>query len=482
MSKYDGVQAEESPVLSRPIATSINTSGPRPVPLLGWNVEALRWGRDPVGYLTALYRKYGTFSAWKADRVFRVFAFSPEHNQRVLGGPDLFHMTPPRKRNIIPANSAMMNLRSGLLSLDGEEHRRHRKLMAPAFHHKQVETYRDTIAEMTYKMLERWAIGKTRDVEVDMRQLVHRIAMKAVLSIEDDNELTTLNDLIEELLSVTPRAFLFPYDLPGSSYRRMMKAADLITASLESLVEKKRADASTFQDILAMIMNARNEKGAGFESAELIAEAYNILCHETSASTLVWILFLLAQHPRVCSDLVDELEGELGGLDPSIEQLSRLPLLDSVIKESMRLIPTAPFGTRFSTEACHFGGCELPKGAAVTFSQYITHRLPEIYQEPQRFLPRRWEGPKPGPYEFFPLGVGVHNCIGGAFAMLEMKVVLAIMLQRYRFTVAPKLRINRVFRMSLRPRSGMPMFVSKQDRRFSKSPVTGNIHEMVDLA
>lgn len=468
------------PVPTVPAGSPDQVRGPSPLPVLGWNVEALNWSRDPIGYVTRLYETYGRLSVWRAERTLRAFAFAPEHNQKVLGSPHLFHIAPPRRRKVVPDDSAFMNLRSGLLSLDGEEHRRHRKLMAPALHHKHVEGFRRMISEMTREELESWSLWEVRDLETDMRRLVHRIAMKAVLGIDDERELTSLDDLVEGMLSAIPRAMMFPYDLPGSSYRQMLKTADGIQDFLQGLVDRKSGSV-VCEDMLTMLINARQDNGEGFNAAELMAETYNVLCHESSASALVWTLFLLAQHPKVYADLLDELQGVLRGGDPELDQLSRLPLLDRVLKESMRLLPPAAFGTRFSTEACSLGECELPKGAAVTFSQYITHRLPEIYPQPQRFKPERWESFKATTYEYFPFGAGVHNCIGGAFAMLELKLVLCAVLQSYCLKVVPKTRVDRVFRLSLRPRKGLPVVVLARGSRLSASPVKGEIREMVDM-
>jgi cytochrome P450 len=481
MSKYDSASAEQVAVITRPDIAIEPPPGPQSVPVLGWNVEAIKWSKDPVSYLDNLYQKYGTLSVWNPQRPFRVFAFAPEHNQRVLSNPELFHVKPDRKGKGTQQSSAMMTLRTGLLQLDGEEHKQHRKLMSPAFHHKQVEVYAEMIAAMTHKMLDGWTPNEVRDIEDDLRRLVHRIAMKAVLSLDDEGEIQTLNELIETMLASAPRAMMFPFDFPGSSYRKMMKSAGHIVAFLQALVERKRPNAVECQDVLAKMISACDEEGTGFKSAELIAEAYNALCHESSASSLVWTLFLLAQHPQVYENLVEEVSSELHGNNPSIEQLSRLPLLDRVLKESMRLIPTAPFGTRFNVEPCQFSSYELPKNAAVTFSQFITHRLPEIYHQPKHFLPERWETYKPTPYEYFPFGAGRHNCIGAAFAMLEMKIVLAILLQRYRLGVPPNLRIDHIFQLSLRPRKGLLMSVADKNSRCSKSPVTGNVHALVEL-
>src|SRR5215212_9182901 len=116
MIRGSAVRTSGSPVLAVPARPSQQVRGPRPVPILGWNVEAVNWSRDPVGYLTRLYRTYGTLSLWRAERTVRAFAFTPEHNQRVLGNPDLFHIVPQKRRKLVPDNSAVMNLRSGLLS------------------------------------------------------------------------------------------------------------------------------------------------------------------------------------------------------------------------------------------------------------------------------------------------------------------------------------------------------------------------------
>jgi cytochrome P450 len=315
-----------------------------------------------------------------------------------------------------------------------------------------------------------------------MRRLVHKIAMKVVLSLEDETEIETLNKLIEELLAAAPRAMILPFNLPGSSYRRMMRAADRISAFLESLATERRSETDECRDILALMTAARTDEGVGFRTSELIAEAYNALCHETSASTLVWTLLLLSQHPRVYNDLLDELDGELGKCEVGIASLNRLPLLDRVIKESLRLIPTVPFGTRFASEECALGPYELAKGTAVTFSQYVTHRLPDLYAEPLRFRPERWEDFRPSPYEYFPFGAGPHICIGAAFALLEIKIVLATVLQCYQLQVVPNARIDRTYKLSLRPRNGLPMIISKRNGRVGKNEIAGNIREMVDIS
>ena len=478
MASFEQIQTGQVSNVQSPPALM---HGPAAMPMLGWHVEAMRWSRDQVGYMTRLYRKYGVLSSWGTAPPVRVFAFAPEHNQRLLSSPDLFHSQVARATRL-PRDSAVVNLRSGLLNLNGAKHKEHRQLMSPAFHRKQIENYRDDMVALTQKAFASWPLGGVRDMEQEMRRLVHSIAMKTVLNLENPEDVDALTNLIARLFSSVPFAMLFPFDLPGTGYRRLLRTSDKISEFLQEMIDQKRTGThQQQQDILAMLMAARNEDGTAMTDPELIAEGYNVLCHEGSASALTWTLFLLAQHPHVQADVLDELENELAGDPPTLEQLGRLPLLESVIKESMRLLPPVPFARRFAVEPCQFGPYELRKNTPVFFSDYITHRLPDIYAQPQRFLPERWETLKPTQYEYLPFGAGTHNCVGGAFAMMEMKIVLAMLIPRFRLSLVPDTRIDRCFRFSLKPLHGLPMMILDQDCQFAANPVSGNIREMVEF-
>lgn len=201
--------------------------------------------------------------------------------------------------------------------------------------------------------------------------------------------------------------------------------------------------------------------------------------HETTSNALTWTVFLLGQHPHVFANLLDELEGTLHGNPPTIEQLGRLPLLDGVVKESLRLLPPASIGMRTTSAPGELGGFVLPKGASIIYSEFITHRLPELYEEPNRFKPERWATLDRSPYEYLPFSAGRHMCIGAGFATQEMKVVLAMLLQRYRLSVVPNASISA--NISMRPTHGMPMRVFPQDRQFQRVSVRGTLHELIDF-
>jgi cytochrome P450 len=257
-----------------------------------------------------------------------------------------------------------------------------------------------------------------------------------------------------------------------------------LEARILATIEQKRANLAAHHDVLAMLIQARDDDGAGMTDEELIGQASVIFVagHETSSNALTWTLFLLSQHPEILADVQDELAGELRGGAPAVEQLGRLPLLERVIKESMRLLPPATFMMRNTAAPTQFGPYSVPAGANLTVSPYITHRLPELYSNPQRFTPERWATVNPGTYEYIPFGAGPHMCIGSTFALMEIKIVLAMLLQRYRLALAPGARVDRRVTITMSPRHGMPMIVAPRDQRITLGQVRGNIREIVDLA
>jgi cytochrome P450 len=178
---------------------------------------------------------------------------------------------------------------------------------------------------------------------------------------------------------------------------------------------------------------------------------------------------------------MDELTGTLRGEPPTFQQLNRLPLLEGVIKESMRLIPPVLWGVRYGMDDFEIGGVQHPSGSSVLYSAYVTHHMPEIYQDPQRFNPYRWETIKPSPYEYFPFNAGPRRCLGAEFATMEVKITLAMLLQQFHFSLIPNQRIDRVGLIGSLPKHGIKMRISQLGKKFDKVAVRGNIHNLVEL-
>ena len=176
------------------------------------------------------------------------------------------------------------------------------------------------------------------------------------------------------------------------------------------------------------------------------------------------------------------MHGILDGASPSIEQLEQLPLLGRVVKESMRVLPASAYSQRIASVPVQLGPLALQKGTVVVFSPLISHRLPELYAEPERFLPQRWKTLTPAPYSYIPFASGPRLCIGSSLAMMTIKTTLPTILQRFRLSVVPDATIDaRVIATMLAPTSGVPMQISPASSHFTAPPVTGNVHELVDL-
>jgi cytochrome P450 len=459
-------------------------AGPAPSPLLGFRLQRSRFWRDPVPYLDATYKKYGLMSSLGSDPPEWIFTFSPQSNQQLTEEVDLFHWTSGKRW--AATDSILGILRSNISNTDGDEYRRRRILMTPAFHGNWLGGWRDAMAAQTEQAVAKWQTGEVKDIHEEFNRLVHAISIKTVLGVDDPAVVARFYHLVKKLYatSLGLGTALFPYDLPGTPYRRMIRTVTELLDIFRVVIADKRARGGAPTDMLGAMMSATTPDGSTLTDTELISESFNIMGHETTMAALIWTLIFIVQHPEVNAGLVDELTSVLRGGAPTLQDLTKLPLLDRVVKESTRLMPPQLFTRRFNTAPCTFGPYNLQKGAMIVYSSYITHRLPSIYPEPQRFRPERWETIKPSLYEYFPFGTGIHSCIGRTFATMEIKIILAIVLQRFRPQLVDGVRIDRMPRamLLLRPSGAIPIKLSAPDRQFRASTITGNLLEMVDFA
>src|SRR5581483_6417675 len=264
------------------------------------------------------------------------------------------------------------------------------------------------------------------------------------LGLDDERVIDQIGVLFQQLITSMELLIFTPsIDVPGMPYHRTLKLARQWESFLHSLIAQKRKEAEA-TDVLAALVQAHDEDGTRLTDDELFSEVFLLYGagHVTTSTALTWTIFLLHQHPRIHADLLAELDGKLHRDAPALESLQQLTLLDGVIKESLRLLPPAPTSMRIAASQCEVGGFALPKGSTIFFSPFMTHRLPELYEEPDRFKPERWATLSRTPYEYLPFAAGSHRCIGAEFALQEMKVVLAMLLQRYRLAVVPNARIE----------------------------------------
>lgn len=384
---------------------------------------------------------------------------------------------------------------TGLFHVNDDEHRRHRRLLQPAFHKTRIDAYRDDMVALTEAMLETWRPGETRDVHADMTSLTLRVATKTLFGSDAGERGEALAHMMQEwLITMFSMGMLVRKDVRPLPYSRWLDLTRRIDDETAAILREKRAlveksgDGTIGADMLSMLIAARDEDGSALDEDELIGHVGAIFGagHETSTNTLAWTLFLLAEHPEIANDLVDELTSTLRGSAPTVEQLGKLPLLDAVVKESLRLLPPVPFRPRVVTEDGELGGFFVQKNSEVFLSIFHVHHDPAVFERPHQFVPSRWSTIKPTAYEYLPFSAGPRMCIGAAFASMEIKVALAILLQRFRVERLDDVRIDHRVAITMAPKNGLRMVIRRADREWSSAhrslpPVRGRIRELVEL-
>jgi cytochrome P450 len=449
--------------------------------------EYFRFFHDPVDAMRERYKRYGPVAS--LGPIFagqpskpRLLIAGPELNRQVLGDPATFRTTGQLIRG--PKGSAQQRIRFGLTRMNGAQHKQQRQLIMPAFHKSAVEGYHNLMVETATAVLDKWKPGQVYDIHREMRSFVLQLS-SAILFSADPDEGLAMGKLIEEwqLRNFSAALWRLPLDLPGTAYRGLLRHAERIESQIRVMIEKRRANPNERRDVLSLLVAARDSENRGMTDEELVGQATILFgaSFETAATTLTWTLFLLAQHPAVMRKLMDELDAVLSGNAPTPPQLLQLEFLGFVIKESMRVLSPVPYAIRATARRVKIGSLSLPHGATIVCGHYLTHHMPELYPEPERFQPERWQSIDPSQWEYLPFSAGPRICVGAVFATQLLRISLALMLQRFRFSVVPGTRIDRVVRITMQPRQGMPMKIFENDRQYAASNVTGQIHEMVTL-
>ena len=481
--------------------------GPRPRPVVGRTSQVVRYIRDPIGCTSRLFTQYGPIVSLVAGGGTNLFSPYGTPGTIFVYGPALMRQvrTPHERWNLAPLTGtlypvgdvsprtqALTHFMTRPWGLDGAAHHAQRKVVLPAFHHHHLAAYRDAMIAITHAVLARWRIGAPIDVATHMRYLTGQIATQTLFGTDHAAHSQAAGQTLQAAIAAfsSPLTTLLPYDLPRLPYHRFLDLTTRFGAQMRALIGQKRATGADDGDVLSLLLHARDEeRDAALDDDEVIAWVGALFAagHETSSLALTWTLLLLAQHPAIAADLLDELTGTLGGDAPTVEQLrperGHLPLLDAVIKESMRVIPPAPFTWRYAAHPTELDGYHVPQGTEVYGSIYHTHHMPDVYAAPEQFNPRRWETITPNAWEYLPFSAGPRRCIGAEFATMEMKIILALLLQHYRLECLPSVPIDRAGIVTIAPKHGLRMRVHRQDRRFTQGVggVHGTVREMVAL-
>jgi cytochrome P450 len=268
----------------------------------------------------------------------------------------------------------------------------------------------------------------------------------------------------------------------ASRYSDLLDFSGELESEIKEMINQRKQNPNG-TDALSLLIKAHDAEG-GITDEQLVGQAALIFAaaHLTTAHSMAWTLFLLAQHPSAMTELHHELTTQLDGGFPSAEQVEHLPCMERAIKESMRVLPASSYSQRIAAVPAQLGPFTLPAGSGIVFSQFMTHHMPELYVDPEAYLPSRWLQINPSPYQYLPFGAGPRMCLGAPLAMLILKTVLPTILQRFKLTAVPMSEVSgKVISTMLCPTSSIMMRVDEQDGRFECHPVLGNIHSMVDL-
>ena len=448
------------------MATPSIHSGRPPGPkgtLLGGNVRQFRAAL--LNFLLETAREYGPLASFRIGprRVF--LASGPDLIEQVLVTDAKHYIKHFGARAFKPV------LGNGLVTSEGAFWHRQRKLIQPAFLKIRVQSYAQIMAELTDQMLDSWSPGKSVQIDYEFEALTSKIALKTLFDLEDSGDRQRFSGTLKlafELMNVRlRRIFKLPLWVPTPANLRLQGAVGELDRTVEGFIASGRSRRDIGDDLLSRLLVAQHEDGTRMSDLQLRDEAMTLYLagHETTALTLAWSWYLLSQNPNVENELVSEWQHVLAGATPTADQLHRLPYTAAVIAESMRLYPPVYVIGREATDDLELGGYRVKRGYTVLMSQWVNHRDPRYFPEPEEFRPERWENglakriPK---FAYYPFGGGQRLCVGSSFALMEAAIILAAVGQRYRFTLDPDAVIGIKPQITLLPANGIPATLERR--------------------
>jgi cytochrome P450 len=363
-------------------------------------------------------------------------------------------------------------LGDGLLTAEGEPHRKHRKLLAPAFAPKRLAPYGDVMVDETLRQTRSWRDAQHVDLSVELMQMTLAIAGKTMFGADVRGDAATVAHGLELGMKSHEESLQSPirlgYEWPLPRHLRMRRAVKELDTVVYRLIAEGRARGTDKGDVLSILLLARDdEDGTGLTDAQVRDEVMTLLLagHETTANALTWTWYELAKNPGVLATLAAEID-KLGGKRITLDDLPALPYNLAVVEEAMRLHPPAYMTGRETSRELAIGGHTMPKGTVVAVNIRGIHRRADYYPDPNAFRPERMlaDAKKQRPRErYLPFGAGPRVCIGAHFALLEAQLALATMVQQVRLElVSPEKVVAYDPQVTLRPKGGMPMIVHKR--------------------
>jgi cytochrome P450 len=446
-----------------------------------------RFTEDPLPLLLESYERYGPVFTLRLFHGNVVFMLGPAANHYItVSHAANFQWREGHFRDLISF------LGDGLLTTDGDYHRRSRTVMLPAFHRERIAASIGVMLQETEAALERLVpdvvppdgvrrtpggsrrapggAGRTVDLYTWTRALALRIAMRALFGLDPDGAQARAVDaagLFEQALGF----YATPVPLrmlrgPGTPWHRQAQATRALNRVLYAEISHRRATGERGEDVLSLLLDAHDEQGEGLTDGQIRDEVMTLLFagHDTTTSTVAFMFYELAHHPEVVARLVAEQDTILAGATPTAEQLmsGELTELEQVLDETLRMYPPAWIGPRRSLEAFEFQGVAVPGDSFVNYCSWASHHLPDVYPEPERFRPERFAPEAKARLAkgaYIPFGGGSRTCIGMRFGQLEVRTIATLLLQRCSLQLPADFKLSVRQMPTISPRRGMPMTV-----------------------
>jgi len=437
--------------------------GPKGLPILGL---ALAVRNDPLGTLQRLAREYGDVVSMPVMRTSRVLVNRPDYIQQLLILDHAkLHKSVLTKLVVAPL------LGQGLLISEGDFWRRQRRLAQPAFHRSRTNEYSPVMVECALEQARRWRAGETRNIAEEMMKLTLEVAVRTLFgtSLAGDSEAIgkAMTFLMRHYLRRARTPWRVPESWPTPANRRARRELEYMDSLVYRIISDRKKDTRPRNDLLSLLMSAMHDDGSQMTERQVRDESMTLFVagHETTALSLAWTWYLLGENPAAEARLHEELRSTLAGRPADVSDLEKLPYLNAVIHESLRLYPPAYMMARMSVEPVQLGGYEIPPRTTLLASQWVMHRHPRFFEQPDRFMPERWlDGLEhrlpPGAY--FPFGDGPRRCIGQGFAQLETALVIAAIAQKFSFRLKKGFPVVPEPLVTLRPKYGIDMTIESR--------------------
>ena len=389
-----------------------------------------------------------------------------------MGGPLVLSGRPEDVRDIFradpmifePWNTDVLKPVLGSNSViltSGTKHREYRKLLVPPFHGQRMRSYAQSMASAAHDCASKWHEGEDFRAYNFTQSVSLEVILDTVFGVTDPVVRSGLKALLPELLNLgngLPMFFKFLRLPVVPSWRRFTAVRKQTDELIGQLIRDRASSDDRGDDILSMLLEAEYDDGSRMDELEVRDQLLSILSagHETTAIAMAWTLYWLHRHPEKLNRLLEDISEQAPTGDP--EALTQIPYLDAVVNESLRIHPVLPDLARKLSQDAELMGCKLKAGTAVGAVAFLTHRDPEIYENPDEWIPERFLDHKFSPFEFYPFGGGNRRCIGAAFASFEAKVVLGTLLPTYRFELLDDRPLSVERRhITLMPRGGVRM-------------------------